>query len=586
MSSLSNDPYLKALCKGVDTTTTQQYYQKRMEESPSYSVAEVDYRQFRVYGYERPRTWGAWTQKKLTHLVGPVVNGIKIPLHILKAITVSPCLGTFTRDMYHVGTDIQRIKGNIKGLIWLPLGEHDLASADFHDKCYAMMGHGAKEATSKKVLTQEEIDRLGTGLVYVGLTQDELDKTPVSEIPEVVKTLNSERLFKLKFSEEQLKAIPLESLSKAQVQGLFPPFNLSKGKEATALFSELLARQRKGEELKRNVAFERLRAFSFVELKAIQDKLPPECLELHKVAMAFNNLQRIGLTKELFNEHDPEIIVQALLMETLGETIQRLHVMELDLLHQLLPHLTVEILIKLNDETFHSLDFAHLTPTHINHIFNTKQKKETQPIVMRLSPAQVNELMPRLEGFQIHTFDFSNDQLKDLDLSKLSLSQLQNLLPYHELSVESGSVAVQKKFAEKQLVVLERINAFQKEGQQAVIKDKLPDLWALFEAWKKGDKSNSQVSALEHLAKIVIELPKTPDKKKKIDPKSVTEVSEKIPETILGKVHYYAVAFFTHVWNGLCVVTSFVTYPIWKPYKIAKEYFYANKSVESLDDIV
>lgn len=587
MSTLTNDPYVKALCRGADTSGVVHYYEKTMAESPSYSVAEVDYQQFRTYGYQSPRTFGDWGLKKLTHLVGPVVNGVKIPIHLVKGLTVGPCLGTFRKDMYHVGTDFQRMWGNVKGLAWLPRGEHELASADFHDKCYEMMRHIPSKDSSKTVISQKRLDQMGSGIAYVGLTQEELDKTPLSDIPDIVKGLDSERLYVLKFSEDQLRAIPLQSLSQVQIHGLFPPFNLAKGKNSKSLFSELLERQRKGEKQKQKVAFERLRVFSFVELEAIKGKLPPECLELHRVAMAYNDLKRLGLTKQLFDHNDPKIIVQALLMESLEETIQRLHAMELELLHKLLPHLTLEILIKLDDKTLHTLDFSHLTQIQLDQIFDTTQKKVKQPFINRLTAIQINAVMSRLEVIQIQTLEFSNEQLKQLDLSKLSLRQLQALLPLNHLSEFGGdsiNVAMQKRLAEKQLVVLKRMNAFEKEAQQAVIKEKLPELWALYEAWKSNDTSNAQVSALDHLMKVVIEMPKKPEKKPELDPESLTEITDKAPDTLFGKIHYYALAFLTHVWNGICIVTRVVTYPVWKPYTLAKSYF-EKEPVESKDDI-
>jgi len=589
MSTLTNDPYVKALCRGADTSGTVQYYEKRMAESPSYTVAEVDYQQFRIYGYQSPRTWSQWGAKKLSHLVGPALNGIQIPFHLFKGITTGPCLGTFRKDMYHVGTDFQRIWGNVKGLAWLPRGEHELASADFHDKCYDMMRHRTRNESSKTVISQKRLDLMGSGTAYIGLTQEELDKVPPRDIPDVVKSLNSERLYVLKFSEDQLKAIPLESLSQVQIHGLFPPFNLSKGENSSALFSELLARQRKGEKQKQKVAFERLRVFSFVELEAIKDKLPPECLELHRVAMAYNDLKRLGLTKQLFDHNTPEIIVQALLMESLEETIQRLHTMELELLHKLLPHLTLEILIKLDDKTLNTLDFSNLTQIQLDQIFDTRQKSAKQPFINRLTAEQINAVIPRLEVIQIQTFELSNAQLKQLDLKTLSLRQLQALLPLNHLSEFGGdsvNVAMQKKFAEKQLMVLQRMNAFEKKAQQDVIKEKLPELWDLYQAWKTNDTSNPQVSALDHLMKVVIEMPKKPEKKPELDPESLTEVTDKMPDTLFGKIHYYALAFLTHVWNGLCFVTRIVTYPIWKPYTVIKGYFSAKESVEPKDDKV
>lgn len=368
---------------------------------------------------------------------------------------------------------------------------------------------------------------------------------------------------------------------------MFPPFNLSKGENSNALFSELLTRQKKGEKQKQKVAFERLRVFSFVELEAIKDKLPPECLELHRVAMAYNDLKRLGLTKQLFDHNTPEIIVQALLMESLEETIQRLHTMELELLHKLLPHLTLEILIKLDDKTLNTLDFSNLTQIQLDQIFDTRQKTAKHPFINRLTAEQINTVIPRLEVIQIQTFELSNAQLKQLDLKTLSLRQLQALLPLNHLSEFGGdsvNVAMQKKFAEKQLMVLQRMNAFEKKAQQDVIKEKLPELWDLYQAWKTNDTSNPQVSALDHLMKVVIEMPKKTEKKPELDPESLTEVTDKMPDTLFGKIHYYALAFLTHVWNGLCFVTRIVTYPIWKPYTVVKGYFTAKNSVEPKDD--
>jgi len=586
------DPYLRALCKDQDRERTASYIEKQCQHDTCYTVAKVEYDVFKRYGYQPPRTYGKSAGRRAAHLFNGIWTlGFKMPFHATKAFTVGPCTGTFRTNLYRAGTDFHEgWFGHVQGCVRLSHGDFEVAKSNFHNRCYTIMD--ASPSTTKEHAkfrpsgdhfdkSEGEFTDFGSAMSdlsarYIGLTQDQLDATPLDKIPSVVLALNCERFYTLNFSEEQLQAIPLAKLAKNQIDGLFPPFNEDGPSSDQGVFAELHQRNIKRTEKKRKKAFTRLRAFSPLELKSIEGVMAPECMKLHRVAMAYNEISKKGLTIDLFDDFDAPIIVEALFTEELEKTIQRLHDIDMEILHRFLPHLPMKVLFRLSTEKLKELDLSLLTEAQLNAFFDTSKKKGLQRLIITFTAKQISAVMSRLSVFQIQTFDFSNEQLQLLDLSKLSIAQLRALLPLYSFSETAGGVQaqMQKKHAEKQLKALNQVDAFTKTEQQAVLQDKLPELWALYQDWKSSS-ANSQIDAMQKIIDLAIKLPppKKPESSKKTDV-DTPETIEDANKSLVRKAYDFAVWFFRHVHNGACIVANVLTYPLWKPFQIAKAILY------------
>ncbi|WP_420420968.1 hypothetical protein [Simkania sp.] len=577
-------PFVRAISRGGSAGDTATYLTEVAKSEQQYTVAKIEYDQFKTYSQIKPSTWLNWSKKEVTHLVAPAWHlGFKLPYHLIKGCMVGPCTGTFKTNMYRAACDLQKSKGHFVGFFSERRGEYHLSCADLHEQCYDIMDANRANHARKET----EIIR------SIGLTDDKLKSISPEKIPETVERLDSERLLNLNFSEKQLQAIPLTKLSKHQLAGLFPFFIAKESPHKSGpkkLVWETCDNPK--EEGKRQKAFKRLDVCNLSELEAIEDLLSPE----HQVFIVHKIIKTRGFESNLIKVYGPDIIIQALWNLKSEEVVTILESLSPSDLNLLLPYLSIDTVTKLTDTKFQALDFSILTESQVNVIFNTSKVATHQAIVNRMTPLQISVLIPRLAPLQIQVFSFTNDQLKELDLEKLPKNLLQSLLPESEVSStisiptkeselspsQKLELELQKKLAKKVLSVFLRMQAFSKASQQEAIQKHLPCQWALYQAWQKCGSEITHLSPLAQVQKAMEKLPKPTPTESRGDADS----SAAIPNTLIGKIHYYAIAFLTHVWNGLCVVTRVATYPIWKPYTIARDYFTAKGPVASKDEIV